>query len=257
MKIKLRIFLIFLLVTIVYSKCLAQFSPPGLGKTKVASWYAVGLKQYLNKEENLNSTTYLGLGLISNPDSYNLFKKKSIYVINEEVSHRFKNHWQYSIALSYRWQRKYNSTEPYEKAIPKARQEIRYYNRFSYLNSIQKINYSISYRPELRLFYNPNFSPARESVQFRSRLRGKMSFYLNSLNTSKLSTAVELLFSTSKTNNWSKFKYKEARFTLYYSMDIPNQDTTLSVGYMNNILGTTNITDAHYLALDLLIKNPF
>ncbi|MEO9953670.1 DUF2490 domain-containing protein [Nonlabens sp.] len=257
MKVTLRFLLICLLITTVYSKCLAQFTPPGLGQTKLASWYAVGLKQNLNKEKNLNSTTYLGLGLISNPDSYNLFEKKSIYVINEEVSHRFKNHWQYSIALSYRWQQKYNATEPYEKATPEARQEIRYYNRFSYLNSFKKINYSFSYRPELRLFYNPNFSTAEESVQFRSRLRGKMSFHTNSLHTSKLSTTVELLFSTSKTNSWSTFQYKEARFSLYYSTDLPNQHTTLSIGYMNNILGTTNITYAHYLAFDVLINNPF
>ncbi|WP_458627073.1 hypothetical protein [Winogradskyella sp. PC D3.3] len=70
--------------------CFAQCSPPGLGKANTASWFAIGIKQNRNKKETINSTTPFGLRRTSTPDNYNLLDKQSIYVINEEVSHRSK-----------------------------------------------------------------------------------------------------------------------------------------------------------------------
>lgn len=252
-----RFFLIFSLVSIYCFNGLAQFTPPGLGKAKTASWFAIGVKQKLNEKGTISSATHLGLGRISDPDNYNLFQKQSIYVLNEEISHRFKEHWAYSIALSYRWQNRYKGTEPYELDDPNARQEIRAYGRLSYLVTFKKMDFAIDFRPEYRRFYDPDFSSATENTQFRSRFRGKMTIGLNSTRTDKLITTTEFLFSTTKTGSWSAFKYKETRLCLYYSHTIPKLKTMFNLGYMNNILGTSSITGVHYLAFDIAIKNIF
>lgn len=253
----LRTFLIILLGILLNSKCLAQISPPGLGKANTASWFAIGLKQNLNKKDNITSTTYFGLGRISNPDNYNLFYKQALYVINEEIAHKFKKNWKYSLALSYRWQNKYQTTPPYGLDVPKAQQELRFYSRFSYLNSFRKLEYSFSYRPEIRFFFNPDFTTATKNTQFRSRLRGKVAFNLNSLHTHKIITTTELLFSTTHKNRWSKFEYQEVRFCLYYSVSFPKQKIELNIGYMNDLTGKSFLTDVNYLAFDIIIKNPF
>jgi len=247
----------FLLGMLLHSICHAQFSPPGLGKANTATWFAIGVEQHLNQKETISASTHFGLGRISNPDDYNLLEKHSIYVVNEEVTFRSKKHWSYSLALSYRLQNKYESAEPYGLDTPKARQEIRAYSRFSYLDSFNGMDYSFSYRPEIRFFYNPNFSPTAEHTQFRSRLSGKMAFNLNPLKTQKIIATAEALFSISKTDSWSTFEYDEARFCLYYSVVFPKQKITFNVGYMNNLLGKSSPTDVHYLAMDIVLKNPF
>lgn len=253
----LRILLSLFLGILFYSNSFAQITPPGLGKVNTASWFALGVKQNLNQKETTTSTTFIGVGRISDPDDYNLIKKPSIYVVNEEVTHRFKENWKYSFALSYRWQNEYKKTEPYHLDTPDVRKEIRYYNRFTYLKKFKNIDFSLTYRPELRFFFDPNFDSAAEKMQFRSRISGKTAFNINELKTQKIITSVELLFATSKTENWSPFEYKETRFSLYYSLGIPKQKITLNVGYMNNLIGKSKLKDAHYLAFDVVIKNPF
>jgi len=253
----LKTWIIFLLLITTSSTCLAQFTPPGLGETNTASWFAIGVKQNLNQAKTIKSATHFGIGRVSDPDDYNLVKKHSIYVVNEEVAHQFKENWKYSLAVSYRWQNKYQSTQPYSVDTPKARQELRFYSRFSYLDSYKNVDYSFSYRPELRYFYNPNFSPATKNTQFRSRFRGKASFNLNTLKTQKIITTAEFLFSTTKTNKWSSFDYQETRFCLYYSVLFPQQKITCNLGYMNDLIGKSSITDVHYLAFDVVLNNPF
>lgn len=240
-----------------YSNCFAQISPPGLGKANTAAWFAVGIKQRLNRKETLESVSFAGLGSISNPNNSNPFQKQSIYVINEEITHNFKPHWKYSVAASYRWQNKYQSSPPYELDSPKARQEIRFYSRFTYLKTFKKIMYSLTYRPEIRFFYNPDFKLAEETTEFRSRLKGKIAFNINALKTQKISTSAEVLLATSKTEQWSAFKYKESRFSLYYSVTIPKQKITFNMGYMNNVLGKNFSKCVHYIAFDVVFKNPF
>ncbi|MBT2162308.1 DUF2490 domain-containing protein [Zobellia barbeyronii] len=246
-----------LLGTIINVNCLAQFSPPGLGEANTASWFAIGMKQHLNETKTVTSATHLGLGRISNPDAYNPFEKSSIYVVNEEVTHQFRKNWKYSAALSYRWQNKYKDTPPYDLDTPNARQELRIYSRFSYLNSLNKMDYSFSYRPELRFFYDPDFSAATKNTQFRSRFRAKAAFNLNALETHKISTTAEAMFSTTRTNSWSTFEYQEIRFCLYYSITFPKQKLTFNLGYMNDLIGKDSITDVHYFAFDIMINHPF
>src|SRR5689334_13059308 len=80
----------------------AQISPPGMGETNTASWFAFGVRQSLDSSEKIQSFTYIGLGRISGPTSYNPLKYQEIFVINQEFYHRFHKHWHYSLALSYR-----------------------------------------------------------------------------------------------------------------------------------------------------------
>ncbi|MBU2994856.1 DUF2490 domain-containing protein [Cellulophaga baltica] len=253
-----KIVFIILLTFIYYSNCFAQFTPPGLGDTNDASWFALGIKQKLNSSGNVVSSTHIGLGRISNPDNYNLFQNPSIYVFNEEISNHFKKHWKYSVALSYRWQNQYNTSAPYELDSENARQEIRAYGRLFYLNSLKNIDYSFSFRPEIRFFYNRNFDSYIEDRQFRTRFRGKMTLNLNNFKTHKLITTAEFLLSaTREDNNWNKFGYKEARFSLYYAYTLATLNTTFNFGYMNNLLGKSDLQVVHYLAFDIEIKNPF
>ncbi len=240
-----------------YGTCFAQFSPPGLGNTNTAAWFALGMKQKLSSNKKIESATFIGIGTISNPNNYNLFQKPSIYVLNEEITHQFKPNWKYSIATSYRWQNKYNSSPPYALEEPNARQEIRFYSRFTYSKSFRKIKYSLGYRPEIRFFYNPDFTTPTEKLEFRSRLRGKIRLNLNAAKTKKISTSAEILLATSKTTQWNTFQYKESRFCLYYSVTIPKQKITFNMGYMNNVLGKKFNKDVHYLAFDVVFKNPF
>lgn len=237
--------------------CIAQFSPPGLGKTNSAAWFAVGIKETLSSKKNIESVTFIGMGTISNPNNNNLFHNPSIYVINEEIKHHFKPNWQYSIAASYRWQNKYKATPSFELDYPNARQEIRFYSRLTYISSFHKANYSLSYRPEIRFFYDRNFKLPTETTEFRSRLRGKIDLNINAVKTKKIITSAELLFATSKTLQWSSLTYKESRFCLYYSVAFPTQKLAFNIGYMNNILGKNINKFVHYFAFDVAIKNPF
>ena len=238
----------------IHTLCLAQLTPPGLGKVNASEWVAVGLKQPLNDGESVISTTYVGVGRISGPDNYNPFDRASIYVINEEISHRFRKHWQYSGALSYRWQNIY-PTEPDVSEEPSGRQEVRVYGRYSYATSFHRVGFSATYRPELRLFYNPDFSAYHDRVQFRSRLSGTVTFNLNSSETRRIITRAELLFSTTKQQHWSAWGYKESRFYVFYSIALPGQKVVVDIGYMNDLLEFPATKDAHYLSFDIIFKD--
>ncbi|NIJ44192.1 hypothetical protein FHR24_000631 [Wenyingzhuangia heitensis] len=236
--------------------CFSQITPPGLGKdVNTVSWFALGLKQNLNKSKTASSTTYIGHSSSSTIDDTNPFNKSALYVVNQEISHHFKEHWKYSGALSYRWQNFYHLTAPYDRDKSLSRQEIRTYARFSYLTKIRQLDFSLTYRPEFRWFYNSDFTPYHESFQFRSRIAGKLSKSLSARQ--KIIFTTELLFATSKTEKWSSLEYHESRFSLYYSMLFPKQKTTFNIGYMNNLLGTQFSKDTHYLAIDITLNNLF
>lgn len=260
MKKYLRIVLpVFIVLNAFAGSCYAQFTPPGLGRVNSAMWFAAGVKQDLNAKKTVTSTTYLGLGTTSNPSNFNPFDHKAIYVINEEISHRFANHWQYSGAVSYRWQNMFSPTKPYEEADPSGRQEFRIYTRFSYLTSINKLDLTFTYRPELRFFYNPDFTAYKNKEQFRSRFSGKLNYNISPEHSKKIIFTTELLFATNKEVHWDTWKYNEARFSLYYSFALPSDDVILSFGYMNDLIGIGKRyeIDANYLAIDIAFKNLF
>jgi hypothetical protein len=245
-----------------FSNAFSQIGPPGLGKAQTADWFAIGVRQDLDTIENKGwqSMSYIGVGRKSNLNNYAPFYKPAILVVNQEFYHQFHKTWQYSLALSYRRQDEYSDHPPYEHDNPKLKQEFRLYSRLSYIFSTSRIKLVPTFRQEFRKFYSPNLKNIDENFQFRSRFRLQLTANLDSKNRHKLIASTEQLFSISKENKpntWTDFNYRESRLSLYYSYSPITLPFIFSVGYMNNLVGQKNPYDVHYLAFDIVIKNPF
>ena len=228
-----------------------------MGNINTASWFAIGVKQNLNEQKTISSITFLGFGETSNPDDYNPVDRAAIYVINQEFTNRFATHWEYAGALSYRWQNSYKTKAPFEIDASNNQQEIRTYAKLSYLNNLGSIDYSVTLRPEFRLFYNPDFNSPEKKAQFRTRLKGKMAFNLNVVKTRKIIASAEMLLAVSETENWDTYQFNESRFCLYYSVKIPKQKMTLNLGYMNDLVLKSSVHDANYIAVDIKFTDLF
>lgn len=238
----------------------AQISPPGLGEAKTASWFAVGMRQDLNSNKSWQSMTYVGLGRKSNPTNENPTFKPAILVLNQEFYHPFSKSWQTSFALSYRRQHEYEEESSYLPANPAIQQEFRLYGRMSKSFHVQRFSVTPTFRQEIRRFYRPDFKNSDEPLQLRSRFRVQVSTNLDQKKKHKVMVSSEQLFTTSQTNHtptWSKFAYKESRFMLYYSYSPVSLPVTLDIGYMNNLIGKGNPNSVHYIAFDIIVKNPF
>ncbi len=253
---------ILLFFSLVVSFSYAQISPPGLGRANAADWFALGIRQALDTiaGQGWQSMTYIGLGRKSNPDNFEPFLKPAILVLNQEFYHQFHDNWQYSLALSYRRQDEYADQPPYEHDNPKLKQEFRHYGRLSYTFKTSRIKLTPTFRQEFRKFYAPDFENVSEDFQFRSRFRLKLSVNLDRNKTHRLIAGSEQLFSISKETapgTWTDFNYRESRFLLYYSYSAKTLPVIFSVGYMNNLVGQKSRYDVHYLAVDIVIENPF
>ncbi|WP_442787925.1 DUF2490 domain-containing protein [Flavobacterium suncheonense] len=240
----------------------SQISPPGLGKTQIADWFAFGVRQELDTIEGKGwqSMSYIGVARKSNPDNYNPFYKPAILVVNQEFYHQFHETWQYSLALSYRRQDEYSDQPPYEHDDPRLKQEFRLYSRLSYIFSTSRIKLVPTFRQEFRKFYSPDFKNLDEDFQFRSRLRLQLTVNLDEDKQHRLIGSSEQLFSISKenkSNTRTDFKYRESRFSLYYSYSPKASPFIFSLGYMNNLVGQKNPFSAHYAGFDIVIENPF
>lgn len=259
-KIKKQFFSIIFFFWLFVGTSYSQISPPGLGTTKMADWIAIGIRQKLDTVESWQSISYIGVGRKSNPDNYNPFFKPAILIVNQEFYHQFHKNWQYSLALSYRRQDEYLEIPPYEHDNPKLKQEFRLYSRFSYIFNTSRIKLVPTFRQEFRKFYSPDFRTFDENFQFRSRFRLQLTANLNRNKTHRLIISSEQLFSVSKEvmpSKWTDFNYRESRFSLYYSYSPKKFPVVFSIGYMNNLIGQKKIYNAHYLAFDVVIKNPF
>ena len=61
--------------------------------------------------EKKESMTYIGIGRKSNPEgNSNPFHKQAILVINQEFYNNYVENWQYSYAISYRYQNNYEDS---------------------------------------------------------------------------------------------------------------------------------------------------
>lgn len=245
----------------VFSSSYAQLSPPGLGKAKTASWFAFGIKQSLDSLEHKVSTTYVGLGYKSDPDNNNPSTNMAILVLNEEISNRYHQNWEYSYALSYRRSNLYDSSAPYEELNPAIEQEFRVYGRYSYITGNNGFKWKNTIRQEFRKFYNPDFTNTDENFQLRTRLKTQLNVDLGTQNIHHIIVSAEALFAISKENypksDWSKFSYKESRLGLYYSITPQNIPFTFDLGYMHNIIGKSDVINVNYVALDVVWRNPF
>jgi hypothetical protein len=238
----------------------AQLSPPGLGVAHTVDWLAFGVRQDLDSLHRWQSMSYVGLGRKSNPDNYNLLYKPAILVLNQEFYYRFRRHWQQSFALSYRHQDVYAQQAPFEHTNPPFEQEFRAYSRLSYLLETPRLKFVPTLRQEFRKFYTPAFTEEEELLQLRTRFRLQVTVALDAANVHRLIGSSEQLFSTSKLaypGQWTRFAYQESRFTLYYSLSPTSLPFTFDLGYMADRLGTTLPLYVHYVAVDVIWKNPF
>lgn len=256
------LFIIILGLVLFANKSISQISPPGLGKTNIGSWVAVGIRQELDTIEGKGwqSMSYVGLGRKSNPDNYNPFHKAGIFIANQEFYHQFHKTWQYSLALSYRRQDQYLDNPPYEYDKPNLQQEFRVYARLSYLFRTSRIKIVPTVRQEFRKYFTPDFKNASDNFQFRSRFRIQLSANLDRKKKHRLVLSSEQLFSVgmkSKNNQWTDFNYRESRFSFYYSYSPKTSPFIFNIGYMNNLVGNKKVYTAHYLAFDIILENPF
>ncbi len=238
----------------------AQIGPPGMGNVNTGSWFAIGIKQNLDTVDKWTSTTYLGLARKSDPNNYNPLLNQSHFVINEEVNNRFHEHWEYSLGLSYRLQNLYQSAPPYEKGDPKSKHEFRVYGKFTYLIKTSFIDIAPTLRQEVRKFYTPRFKNYSENMQFRTRFRLKFALPLSENKVHRLLLYSEQLFAISlkeQPKRWTNFKYKDSRFSLFYSLNPKGVPLQFDLGYMHNLVGTKSTYSAHYFAFDIIWKNPF
>lgn len=239
----------------------AQISPPGLGETNTASWLAFGVRQALDSANKIQSFSYAGIARISGPESNNPLKYPGIFVLNQEFYHKFHKHWHYSLAVSYRNQAEYLDEESFGTTSPLHKQEFRVYGRYMYELKVRNIKFAATFRQEFRSFFDPDFQQDVDRYQLRSRFRLQSSVTLDENNVHRLTASAEALFSSTQStmpeNHWSTFSYKEARFCLYYSIDPKNDSFVYSIGYMNNLIGQTQLKSASYIALDVIWENPF
>lgn len=251
---------ILLLIFISSGVVFSQISPPGLGTANTASWYALGLRQYMDTTKRWQSVSYIGLGRKSNPDNYSPVSKNAIFVFNQEFYHQFHKNYQYSLAVSYRRQDEYSDLLPYDYKANRIKQEFRLYGRFAYICKIGRFKISPIIRQELRKFYAADFGKLSENFQLRTRIRLQFTMNLDKQNLRKLVLNAESLFAVSKENNpekWTGFHYNESRFSFYYSLSFKKLPLTLSVGYMNNLIGIKSPRSVHYFAFDVIFENPF
>ncbi len=261
-KLKTPLFAYCILSVLAFNTCLAQINPPGLGKTNLASWFAIGIRQELDTIEGKGwqSMSYIGAARKSTPDNHNLFMQPAILIVNQEFHHQFHHNWQYSIAASYRRQQEYLKTAPYELDSPKLKQEFRIYSRLSYIFKVSRIKITPTIRQEIRKFCSSDFKPVSEDWQFRSRIRIQLSINLDARKIHRLIASSEQLFSISKKSKpkqWTDFNYRESRFSIYYSFSPQNLPLIFNFGYMNNLVGNKNPYCGHYLAFDVIVENPF
>lgn len=239
---------------------IGQIGSPGMGKTNTGSWFAVGVKQKLDTLNKWSSTTYIGLGRKSNPNSYNPVRQPSIFVVSEGFTNHFYENWEYAFGLSYRRQNLYQSSAPYNSSNPRFKQEFRLNGGISYLIKTKFVELTPTLKQDVRKFYRPDFKDYSESWQLRSRFRLKFMFPLTSNKVHRLLLYSEQLFATSLKGDpkeWTKFKYKDSRFSIYYSLTPKSIPFQFDFGYMQDLVGTNSNYSAHYFALDIIWKNPF
>jgi len=258
----MRSFILFIglgLITVVVAN--AQIGPPGMGDTKVASWFAFGVRQALDSANKIQSFSFVGVGRKSGPESNNPLKYQGIFVLNQEFYHKFHKHWHYSLAVSYRNQVDYVDEEPFGTTAPTHMQELRLYGRYMYQLQIHKVKFVAAFRQEFRSFYDPEFQQEVDRYQLRSRFRLQTAITLDESKVHRLIASAEVLFastqSTTPENHWSTFGYKESRFCFYYSFDPKNASFIYSIGYMNYLTGHTHAKSASYIAMDVIWENPF
>lgn len=225
-------------------------------------WGAVGLNQQLARKWSL--LAYVGGSRDSNPNNGSFLHRQAILVVGQETSFQFNHHWQLALGTSLRYQNFYEGNFPYDEDDPGVRTEIRHYLRLFYRYQINKISFTYSFRPEYRMYYDPDWNRWTPTpLELRFRLKGQASIPLNESKSTQLVLANELLSITdhkvlANENYWSTFQLSEDRFTSYIRHTFKKPSLIFDVGYMNQIILTTS--KPYYIghvAFDFIFVNPF
>lgn len=257
------IIILFVFFVVFHKSLMAQISPPGLSDTHVASWMAVGLDQQLDTQNKRRSITYIGIGRMSDPaGATNLFKKPSIFILNEEYKQKITDKFSYTAALSYRRQNLYEEIAPYHKADPAIRQEFRVYGKLAYGQTNKNVKWNLDFRPEFRKFFLPDFGQTDALMALRARFKAKAEISLASSKAHVLIVSAESLFQSDQINksanpDWTGFYYDDSRFCLYYRFIPKDVPVYFEIGYMNNLVGTKPAKSVHHFGVDLVFKNLF
>lgn len=238
----------------------AQITPPGLGRAQSASWLALGIRQELDTAKSWQSMTYLGLGTKSHPDRKDPFEREGIFIANQEFYHQLNRFGQYSFAISYRRQPEFSNQAPFALEDPPLHHEFRTYFRLIRFFYVSRNRIGLTIRQDVRRFYGPGLSPFPEDWQLRTRFRVQSTFQLDGKNRRRLILGAEALFPTShdrESREWSRWQYRESRFSAFFSLSPPNSPIILNLGYMLNLVGRESPFGVHFLAFDVILENPF
>lgn len=257
-----KLFIGLFTIGIITNTLKAQISPPGLGDTNTAFWTAFGIKYQLDPTGKTQALSYIATGRKSSPANNNPLSQQAIFVLNHEVYHSFTPHHQYSYAISYRRQPKYESNSPYKKEG--VEQEFRVYGRYCYtFNLGKRWKLKNTARQEFRKFFSPDFRNTEEDFQLRTRFKSQLIYNVSAKNNQKLTLSTEALFSISHLNesgsHWNSFGYREMRIATYYIFTIPHSPFTVDVGYMNDLIRDSKSIHqggVHYLAADIIWNIP-
>lgn len=242
---------------IICTTAMAQLSPPGMGETNTAFWSAVGVKQEIRKKNT--SITYVGFGRISGNNGNDPLDMPSIFVLNQEFYHKLNSNWKYSFAVSYRRQHDYDEGSDMQKWAT-IKQEFRVYGRLHYTADLGNVKWTTTLRQEARKFYTDDFAQVPDRLQFRTRAKTQLIVPLDGDGENTLAGSAEALFSITNDNDegWGDLEYKESRFCLYYCLSPKGLHVTFDIGYMNDLIGYGSHTaDANYLAMDIIVQDPF
>jgi len=251
----LKSFLVFLIPLSGYS----QIIPAGLGKIDAGSWFALGWQEDIGQNQ-WSSTTYFGVGRRNEEGSMDPFQNHALLVLNQEFKNRFHNRWEYSLAGGYRKQNLSGINNQHPDKRNDYKQEFRMYGRLSYLYRTGNLHITPTLRQELIKYYDSGFKDYSESIRLRSRFRIKFYYPLDSKAQHGIAAYSEQLFSVSQSgisNEWGNFRYSDSRFSLYYSWSPSELPFAINAGYMCNVIGKRGDHTAHYLGVDLLLKNIF
>ncbi len=251
----------FLLVTSLL-KTVAQITPAGLGKTNTAFWAVVSVRQDLDTAKKWQSVTYVGVASVSGQGSFDPFKNKGIFVLNQEFYYQAHKNFQASFALSYRNQYDYLSEPPYDPRDPEFFRELRLYTRLTAMHSTERLKLAFTTRFDFRTFCTPDFRTYRETFQFRTRLRGQVTVNFTKDQVHRGIFAAEALISTRyseiPTKKWTPFEYRDSRFAVTYSFSPKKHPIMYNTGFMFNLIDTgANTFLATFFNVDIVIKNLF
>jgi len=235
----------------------SQISPPGLDETNAAFWSAVAINQQLSR---WTLGFYVGAARKSDPDNVSLFKKPAIFVVNEEIAFQVNKRWSVAFCASYRSQNEYEKTAPYLVEDPSSKIEDRFYMRFYYRETLWKIPFVFSFRPELRLYFGEHghtWNPVDEELRFR--FKGQAMIPLDDVRSNHFVIGNEILTTTDHekgkvAEHWTAYNFSEDRISTYFRHKF-NPHVTADVGVMQQIKH-----DGGYVAqlsVDLLFTNLF